>query len=229
MLMEYLKYISFFVPPLIAVLIYLYLRFKFSDLSFPLLFKSFIWGMVSIVLVLLVQILASYFDLDKLTNIRRVLFYSLVVVAFFAEFGKYFFLRAFVYTKKEFKTPVDGIIFAVMISMGFATMNNILYFVNLADLSVNTTNALTSGPANVIFGVMMGFFVGLGKLRKSNVIDSMTGLIAAVFFHALYTFCLLTHDNRLLLAFFAGSAIIAISLYIAAVRIQEDARAEEKF
>jgi protease PrsW len=227
--MESLKYLSFIIPPLFAVLVYLYLRYKFSQWSFSLLLKSFIWGMISIILVLVVQIFASYMELDQLTNIRRVLFYALVVVAFFAEFGKYFILRGFVYPKAEFKTPVDGIIFAVMISLGFATMNNILYFINISHLSVNNANALTSGPANVIFGVILGFFLGLGKLRKLRYIDSMTGLAAAVFFHSLYAFCLLTKDYRLLWAFFIGATLIAISLCIAALRIHQDAKAEERF
>jgi RsiW-degrading membrane proteinase PrsW (M82 family) len=185
--------------------------------------------MISILLVLAMQLIASYFQLDVLSNIRRVLFYALVIMAFFAELGKFFFLKGFVSTKSEFKTPVDGIIFSVMISMGFATMNNILSLITIPDLNVNVANAFTAGPANVIFGIMMGFFVGLGKLRKVRLIDSMTGLGAAVFFHALYAFCLLTKDYKLLLAFFIGSAIIAVSLCVAGLRIHLDAKAEEKF
>jgi protease PrsW len=227
--MESLKYTSFFIPPLIAFLIYIYLRYKFSQFSYSLLIKSFLWGMISILLVLAMQLIASYFQLDVLSNIRRVLFYALVIMAFFAELGKFFFLKGFVSTKSEFKTPVDGIIFSVMISMGFATMNNILSLITIPDLNVNVANAFTAGPANVIFGIMMGFFVGLGKLRKVRLIDSMTGLGAAVFFHALYAFCLLTKDYKLLLAFFIGSAIIAVSLCVAGLRIHLDAKAEEKF
>lgn len=227
--MEYLKFTSFIIPPLIAFLIYLYLRYKFKRFSYSLLFKSFLWGMISILLVLAMQLFASFFELDTLSNIRRVLFYALVIMAFFAELGKFFFLKGFVYTKVEFKTPVDGIIFAVMISMGFATMNNILYFINIPNLNVNIANAFTAGPANVIFGVMMGFFIGMGKLRKMRFIDSMTGLSAAVFFHALYDFCLLTKDYRLLWAFFIGSSIIAISLCIAGLRIHQDEKAQERF
>ena len=227
--MESLKYISFFIPPLIAFLIYIYLRYKFSQFSYSLLIKSFLWGMISILLVLAMQLIASYFQLDVLSNIRRVLFYALVIMAFFAELGKFFFLKGFVSTKSEFKTPVDGIIFSVMISMGFATMNNILSLITIPDLNVNVANAFTAGPANVIFGIMMGFFVGLGKLRKVRLVDSMTGLGAAVFFHALYAFCLLTKDYKLLLAFFIGSAIIAVSLCVAGLRIHLDAKAEEKF
>jgi hypothetical protein len=57
----------------------------------------------------------------------------------------------------------------------------------------------------------------------------MTGLAAAVFFHGLYSFCLLTKDYKLLWAFFIGTTIIALSLWIASLRIDTDAKAEEKF
>jgi RsiW-degrading membrane proteinase PrsW (M82 family) len=227
--MEFLRYVSFIIPPLIALMVYFYLRYKFSQFSYSLLFKSFLWGMGSIVMVLAVQLIANNLGLDKLSNIRRIIFYALVISSFFAEFGKYIVLRGIVYKKQEFKTPVDGIIFSVMISMGFATANNFLYFINIPDLSVNFLNALTAGPANVIFAAMMGFFIGLGKLRKMRFIDSMTGLAAAVFFHGLYSFCLLTKDYRLLWAFFIGSTIIAISLGLAALRIHIDAKQEERF
>jgi hypothetical protein len=106
-------------------------------------------------------------------------------------------------------------------------MNNILYFFHIPGLTVNLANAFTAGPASIIFGVIMGFFIGLGKLRHMRFIDSMTGLAAAVFFHGLYDFCLLTHDLKLMWAFFIGSAIIALSLGIAAIRIHQEAKSEE--
>lgn len=227
--MEFLKYLSFILPLFIALLIYVYLKYRFTQWSFALLLKSFIWGMISIVLVLAVQLAASYMELDKLNNIRRIIFYAVVISSFFAELGRFIVLKAFVYPKDEFKTPVDGIIFSVMVSMGFAFMNNILYFINIPNLTVSIPNALTAGPANVIFGVMMGFFIGLGKQRGMRLVDSMTGLTAAVFFHSLYSFCLLTKDYKLLWAFFIGSTIIGISLCIAALRLHQEARAEEKY
>lgn len=226
--MEYLKYLSLAIPPVIALLIYFYLKYKFGKQPYPLLFKSFLWGMVSIGLVLIVQVLASYFELDRLGNIRRILFYSLVIMAFFSELAKFFFLKGFLYPKEDFKSPVDGIIYAVMISMGFATMNNILSLINIPNLDVNLINAFTSGPANVIFGVLMGFFIGMGKLRKIRFVDSMTGLGAAVLFHALYGFCMLTYDYKLLWAFFIGSGVIAVSLCIAAIRLHEEAERERQ-
>lgn len=226
--MDYLSYISILIPPFIALLMFFVLRARKESFSRKLLIRSFIWGMLSIVIVILIQLLAAYFELDKLNNLRRILFYSLVIVAFFSELSKYFFLKVFCFPDEGFKTPLDGIIYSVMIAMGFATLNNILILVNIPHLSVNYLNALTSGPANLVFGSVMGFFIGLGKLRKLRWVDSMTGLAAAVFFHALYAFTLITKDYKLLTAFFIGSTIIVVSLLIASIRMDKEIRINEQ-
>ena len=226
--MEYLNYISILIPPLIALVVYFSARSRKGGISEKLLLRSFFYGMLSIILVLLVQLLASFFDLDKLGNLRRILFYSLVIVAFFSEFSKFFFLKIFCYPDSSFKSPIDGIIYSIMIAMGFATVNNILTLVNIPNLSVNYINALTSGPANLIFGGLMGFFIGLGKWRKMRWIDSMTGLVSAIFFHALYAFTLITEDYKLLTAFFIGSAVILLSLWVAALRMDTEIRMNEQ-
>lgn len=225
--MDYLSYVSILIPPAIALLVYWFYGKRKQGRHRPLLLKSFLWGMVSIVLVIMIQLLAAYFGLDRLGNLRRLLFYSLVVVAFFSEFSKFFILKIYCFPNKDFRSPLDGMVYSIMIAMGFATLNNILILVNIPHLSVNYLNALTAGPANIIFGGMMGFFIGLGKLRKMRWIDSMTGLAAAIFFHALYAFTLITADFQLLTAFFIGSAIILVSLAMVSVRMDTDVRMNE--
>jgi protease PrsW len=225
--MDIIKYFFLTIPLLLALLILLYLKFKFREWSFGLLYKAFIWGLISIIPVILVQYLAINYDLDHLRSLRRIIFYSLVIMGFFSEISKFFFLKVIIYPDKRFLTPVDGIIFSVMVAMGFATANNLLYFIDIPNLTTNTWNIVSAGPANLIFGVLMGFFLGLGKLRKIRFIDSMTAITAAVFFHGLYDFCLLTKDYKLLMAFFIGSAIIVLSLCIVAIRINADARAQQ--
>jgi RsiW-degrading membrane proteinase PrsW (M82 family) len=226
--MEYLNYLSILIPPLIAVVLFFSVRARKETSQQRLLIRAFFYGMLSIIVVILVQLLAAYFDLDNLKNLRRIVFYSLVIAAFFSEFSKFFFLKIFCYPDKSFRSPMDGIVISIMIAMGFATVNNILILVNIPDLTVSSINALTSGPANLIFGGLMGFFIGLGKIRKMRWIDSLTGLFAAVFFHALYAFTLITKDDKLLIAFFIGSSIILISLWVASKRMHADVRMNER-
>jgi len=224
--MEFVKYLTFLIPLAISILLFLYFRFKIGKDSSRLLIQSFILGMFSMIPVLFIQMFAAYLELDSLTSIRRIIFYAVVIMAFSSELFKFLAFRIFIYPKGKMSNPVDGIVYAVMIAMGFATLNNLMYFITLPNLAVSTVNAVTSGPANVIFGILMGFFIGLGKMRKMRFIDSMTGLVAAIFFHGLYDFCLLTKDYRLLGAFFAGSVLIALSLSITAIRLKMDEQQE---
>ncbi|PJF32851.1 MAG: hypothetical protein CUN57_03740, partial [Phototrophicales bacterium] len=97
--------------------------------------------------------------------------------------------------------------------MGFAFAGNILYFFLPWYTEVDLMYAYTVVIANLFFAVIMGFFVGMGKSRENKFVDSMTGLFGASFFHALYNFCFITNDMRLLLFFSIGSFVIVILLY----------------
>ena len=48
------------------------------------------------------------------------------IVAFIEEFSKLCYSKVFNQPKKGFNEPFDGIIYAVMVSMGFAAVENIM-------------------------------------------------------------------------------------------------------
>ena len=53
--------------------------------------------------------------------------YSYLIVALSEEGSKFLMLRLIPYRRKAFDDPFDGIVYAVMVSMGFATLENIGY------------------------------------------------------------------------------------------------------
>ena len=53
--------------------------------------------------------------------------FALLGVALFEEGFKFLFLRLFIYQKTDFNEPYDGILYAVVISMGFALIENLFY------------------------------------------------------------------------------------------------------
>ena len=189
---------------------------------YPGLITSFIFGMLSIVIVLLFQYIAQRFGLDVFSNIRRIIFYSFVVMGLGSELGKYLILRYYTFPKSSFNGPLDSIVYSVMISLGFAFMGNILYFTLPFYSEVDFLYAYTVVLGNLFFAVIMGFFVGMGKSRENKFVDSMTGLFGASFFHALYNFCFITEDYRLLLFLSIGAFIIVIMLYYKAFETNEE-------
>ena len=65
---------------------------------------------------------------------------------------------------KDFNEPIDGIVYGVTVSLGFATLENIYYVYLLADYFDTSSMALaiarsfSAVPAHAVFGVFMGYF-----------------------------------------------------------------------
>lgn len=205
--------ISAIVTLLIAALIYIYLGLRLKKGSSSALLLVFVLGFVSIIFNALSYYLTDLAGLFPLGNsIKRVAFYSLVTAGFFREFGKLIAVRIVALNRSDFNNPADGIVFMVMASLGFtlaALLWNIAFPIEEA---AEFYRSLLTLPANLITAIILGFFLGLGQLRKNIFIDSMTGLIAAVLFHAVFEFSLLTNDASLIVVAFAGSIVIVAVL-----------------
>lgn len=117
--------------------------------------------------------------------------YAFLVVALSEEFAKFFFLRYILFNRNEFNEPLDGIVYAVMIGMGFAAFENLLYVTD-GGIGVALLRMVTAIPAHAIFAVVMGYHVGLAKFdltHKSELLRK--GLIYPILLHGAYDFFLL--------------------------------------
>ena len=220
--------ISLALAPLIAVLLYAWVAGRYGKSYYSGLIASFVWGMISILLVVLFQYIAAFYGLDNFRNLRRIVFYSFMVMGLGSELGKFLVLRYFSFSKNNFNGPQDSIIYSVIISMGFVFSGNILYFVLPVYTEIDFTYAITVVFANLFFAVVLGFFVGLARIRENRFIDSMTGLFAASFFHAVYNFCFITQDYKLLLYFSIGFFVVVILLLYKALELSAELRRESR-
>ena len=214
--------ISLILAPLIAAIIVAIVWVKRDKYRYPQLISSFVLGMISILVVLLFMNIADRYYLNAFKNLRRIIFYSFVVMGLGSELGKFIILRYHNFNKSSFNGPLDGIVYSVMISMGFAFISNILYFLLPYYTEIDFLYAITVVFANLFFAVILGFFVGIAKTRENKFVDTMTGLLAASFFHALYNFCFITEDIRLLLFYGIGAFVIVIMLYYKAYEMNQD-------
>lgn len=214
--------ISLILAPLIAAIIIAIIWIKRDKYRYPQLVSSFILGMISVVVVMLFMNIADRYYLNAFRNLRRIIFYSFIVMGLGSELGKFIILRYHNFNKSSFNGPLDGIVYSVMISMGFAFISNILYFLLPYYPEIDFLYATTVVFANLFFAVILGFFVGLAKMRENKFVDSMTGLLAASFFHALYNFCFITEDIRLLMFYGIGAFIVVIMLYYKAYEMNQD-------
>ena len=60
---------------------------------------------------------------------------------------------------RAFDEPMDGIVYGVVASLGFATLENILFVFN-GGMSVAVSRAFTAVPLHAFVGAIMGYYVG---------------------------------------------------------------------
>lgn len=83
----------------------------------------------------------------------------------------------------------DGILYAGTLSLGFASIENVMYVLQ-GGLQTATVRAFTAVPAHVAFGVIMGSYLGLARVRQRVGWSSqglpLVGLAWAVVLHGVY-------------------------------------------
>lgn len=173
------------------IIVFIYIKDKFEKEPIGFLFKNFLMGaIVSIIItIILGTIAAMILPLTDVKSVSQQFIQAFVVVALVEEFSKYIIARYYAQRNAEFNEPFDGIVYCVMISMGFAALENVLY---VYQYGVNTgiTRAFTAVPAHATFGILMGYFMGKAKFSKNRIQLNLLGLLVATIFHGAYDFFL---------------------------------------
>jgi len=187
-----MEYIALALAPGIAICMFIFYKDVYNREPKLNLIVSFILGCIAIFPAVWFEQAFSY-TIDG--TITGVAIFSYAVVGFSEEASKFLGLRFYSYRQKSFDEPLDGIVYSVMVSMGFATLENIMYVMKYAEagqgLQVGIQRMFLSVPAHASFAVVMGYFVGKAKFKSSNSLMVMfTGLLIAIFFHGTYDFFL---------------------------------------
>ncbi|QXP67054.1 PrsW family intramembrane metalloprotease [Polaribacter sp. AHE13PA] len=179
------------IAPATIIILYIYFKDKFEKEPIPFLFKNFLLGATASVLITV--ILGGFADrllpVTNVTNIFQQFVKAFIVVALVEEFSKYVIVKYYAQRNKEYNEPFDGIVYAVMVSMGFATLENVLY-VFQHGVSTGILRAFTAVPAHATFAILMGYFMGKAKFSKNRIVLNLTGLLFATLFHGAYDFFL---------------------------------------
>jgi len=204
---------------------YLYFTYRHNKSFGNVLLKAFLAGASGVVVLVLAEFLSSILGLNELRSLKRLLFFSFITIAGSAELGKFIFLRYYIIPKNEVDKPLHGITFSIMSALGFSTLALLLFVINpfgTSSVFPATLYAFVFVPANIMFSVIMGFFVGMSKFLKTRFVFSLTGLLGAAFFHGIFNFCMITQDFKLLSLFSFGSTVIVFILGMKAAFTEPD-------
>ena len=188
--------------PAIAIIFFIYSKDKYEREPLKNLLISFLLGVLSTVPAIIIQWFLEP-PLLAFVQEKSVLyygFYAFVIVGFGEELCKFAMLRLYAYRKKAFNEPFDGIIYSVMVSMGFATLENLGYVMQ-GGVFTGILRMFLSVPAHASFAVLMGYHVGLAKFDQDHASTHLwKGLILAAFFHGAFDFFLFLQQLALLVS-----------------------------
>ncbi len=177
--------------------------------------KVFLYGILITIPAFFLNTVISEFFYSN-TRVSPGLITSFLTAAPVEEGLKLLVLYHLVYKMKDFNEPIDGIVYGVTVSLGFATLENFYYVYILAD-HFNTTSmylavvrSFSAVPAHAVFGVFMGYFFMKYTFIKKG--DNLFFAFAVPFvLHGCYN--LFTTSN-----FFVSLALILVS-WIVALRL----------
>ena len=193
---------SAIIPPLV-IAFFIYRNDLYEIEPHKLLLSTFFIGFVITIPMIIIETITGYI----LTNI---FLYSLFGVAIVEEGIKYLVLLLYNYPKDDFNEPYDGIIYSVMLTMGFALIENILYVIE-GGRDVAILRMFTTIPMHATCGIIMGYFLGKAKMESENISQNkLLALIIPTLIHGFYNYFIFIELGTLSLVIVVIGVIYAL-------------------
>jgi RsiW-degrading membrane proteinase PrsW (M82 family) len=145
------------------------------------------------------------------TNTPGLLAYALLAIGPIEELSKLLFFVLIVIHFKEFDEPLDGIIYASFIGLGYAAIENWQYLQYLTPLEA-IARGFASPVVHIVFASIWGRWIGLAVVSGKSVLPAtLAGFLIAAFLHGLYDFMVLLQPYSALP--FAAALIVVVWIW----------------
>ena len=177
--------------PSLAILFYFIYSDKFKEPR-KIIIITFLLG----VLITIPAGYLNHYVMESFENNSKV--NNALIGGFFAgglveESLKFLVFYFYVLKEKAFNEPMDAIVYGVVVSLGFATLENYDYVFRIAEkyemspLDMAIGRAYTAVPMHALCGVIMGFYFGMYAFVSGGKNLSLA-LIVPYIFHGTYNF-----------------------------------------
>ena len=192
------------VTPAVAIIIGIYLSDRYDREPLKILLATYAFGALIVIPTILVEELLSFFNIFP--GVFGAFYTAFIVAGFTEEFFKRFVVLRVPYRTKYFNEKLDGIVYSVFSSMGFATVENIMYVVfrYTNNPYIGLYRGILSVPAHGAFGVTMGYYLSMAKFgesegyKKKNLAKS---LYVPTILHGFFDFILMANIPQLSIIF----------------------------
>ncbi|GIQ61725.1 glutamic-type intramembrane protease PrsW [Paenibacillus cisolokensis] len=176
------------IAPGLSLLTYLYLKDRYDAEPIHMVARMFLVGMLLVLPIMVIQrgLLLWLGD--------NPLFFSFAVSAGVEELFKWFVLYHIIYNHTEFDEPYDGIVYAASISLGFATLENVLFVIfQPVTFGSIVMRALLPVSGHALFGIAMGYYLGKAKFApvSRSRIYLLMSLAVPLSWHGLYDYIMM--------------------------------------
>jgi len=186
--------------PVFIILFYIYFRDKYDREPLGMLIKALLLGIVIVIPVIFVERMLMTM-MPQSSKVAEAAYHAFVVAASTEELFKFLALYLLVWKNPNFNEKFDGIVYAVFVSLGFAGVENVLYVMD-GGMQTALTRALTAVPAHAIFGITMGYYLGIAHMyRELKGKYLARALLVPILLHGIYDFILMVEIGWLLLLF----------------------------
>ncbi len=195
--------------PVAIIAGYILFRDKYEKEPFRLLLLALLAGALIVIPIMAVESFLSMLG-EALQGIASAAWTAFVVAGFTEEMFKFIALFLLVWKSRELNEKYDGIVYGTFISLGFASVENVMYVMQ-DGYATGMLRAFTAVPAHAIFGITMGFYFGLAKFypEKQGSLK-LKALLIPMILHGIYDFILMTGIEWLWIIF----VVFVVFLYI---------------
>ncbi|MCQ4726425.1 PrsW family glutamic-type intramembrane protease [Anaerotignum faecicola] len=205
--------LSLAVAPVIIFLVFMFIKDRYEKEPLRLLLLGALYGFYISVPVLLNDVFLMKLSVSRAYPI---IFSAFVTSAGNEELLKLVFLYFLMYKNKELNEPVDGIVYSVFISLGFAGAENIIYIFNpvLGGFETALSRAVISVPAHGLFAVSMGYYFGIYHYLKGGIFYLFAAFFSPWILHGLFNFILLWETKWYLFVFIPYVILLWVNAFI---------------
>ena len=208
--------------PTIVLMLYMYKKDRVEKESVRVLSKMFFFGTLAMIPAAVLEIAGTNI-LNAAVAAQSSVIYNLIdafiVVGLTEELTKCIALYTASWKLSEFNCTFDAVIYAVFVSLGFATPENIMYVFSNG-FYTGVIRAVLSVPGHMMFGIFMGLFYSGARRHFLNGrilmfrLNLMLALAVPVLLHGFYDFLLFQSGAFSMLIF----AMFMVFLYYFAFR-----------
>jgi len=169
---------------MLPLLLVAYIVWRYDRKPEPIrtVFFAFLWGCLSVI----PAFWAEYF-----INFHNIWIDTYIGVAAVEEGCKMAVLMLYIWHRADFDDSFDAIVYSIMVSLGFAAVENVLYLLS-GDISLLVARSVFTLPGHITFSILMGFFVAKAKTHyfysriKKQYLYLAIAFLLAVVVHGTY-------------------------------------------